>query len=197
MPEVVQPEITKADIEASLYRPYKRWWVADSGPINVILIKREDANCIAACPALGLRYEHPDYLEASFELSRLVLSALNLPEASTFTSTCSAPFDLKTGEPLESRKVASPSQSAINPDIPLYAGDTDGGAWATPEFIGVHEKARSSGPDVAGPNDPVEEPEVEAGTALDEGPEPAMASTPESGVTSEQTVDEEQLDLFS
>lgn len=194
MTEPLQPEITKADIDASLYRPYKRWWVADSAPINVILIKRDDANCIAACPALGLRYEHPDYLEASFELSRLVRSSLNLPEARPFTSTCSAPFDLKTGEPLDSCKATPPSQPARNPDTPLYAADMDGRTRATSELSDVLENAQSTLP---GSNAPVEQPELAAATVQEDESARALASILESGVASELTADEDQLDLFN
>lgn len=163
--------VSRAEVDASLYRPYKRWWTAEHSPVHVLLIKREEADCIASCPSLGLRVDHPDYLEASFALSRLVRDALGISGDLPFTSTCSAPFDLRTGELQASRDMASAehvSQTAAEP-VPAAV-------QAKPETSVVTGNVPTkAAPEIA---------------------EPLQISDPGTAQSSINAIDEDQLDLF-
>lgn len=91
--------ILPSEVDQSLYRPYKQWTIADNAPLNVVLVKRDDATCIGFCAALRIRVEREDYLEMSFELAIEIKEALGLPQNAPVVSTCVAPFNLESGEP--------------------------------------------------------------------------------------------------
>lgn len=90
--------ILSSEVEQSLYRPYKQWTIADNAPLNVVLVKRDDATCIGFCAALRIRVEREDYLEMSFELAIEIKGALGLPQNAPVVSTCVAPFNFESDE---------------------------------------------------------------------------------------------------
>ncbi|TBW57417.1 hypothetical protein EZI54_07095 [Marinobacter halodurans] len=81
----------------SLYRPYKQWSVPGLPPQNVILIKRENAPCIAACPELNLRCEDDDYLTATFALVGKFRDAMGIIDDTTIYTTCVPAFNVEAG----------------------------------------------------------------------------------------------------
>lgn len=127
--------VTREEVEASLYRPYKRWCLSDCVAVNVLLIKREHSPCIASCPTLDLVVESSDYLEASFELSRAILSKLELPLGTAVTSTCVPPFDIESGE---DNGLRQPESSVVT-----LTGEADHKNWMTPELVTAFGMARS------------------------------------------------------
>jgi hypothetical protein len=85
--------VTPGELQESLYRPYKLWIFGDHCQHRVLLVKREDAPCIAACPDLNIRVEDDDYLTASGDLQQKMKACLGIPAQQVVTCTCVAPFN--------------------------------------------------------------------------------------------------------
>lgn len=80
-------------VPTSQYNPYK-WWMLNGDAYLVLLVKGDNF-ALAACPHLGLISKGTDYLTVSGNLNDKMKQALDAPQGTVISQTCSGVFTLE------------------------------------------------------------------------------------------------------